>query len=59
MVVVTAIEARHALALPTVRGLHLPDIHHTTTALARLCRDLDISPKEEGLAYGNRSQLTV
>ena len=58
MGVVTAIEVSHALALPTVRGLHLPNLLHTTTAPARLCRDLDISPKEEGLAYGNRSQLT-
>lgn len=51
-------QARHALALPGVRGLHLTDFRHDG-ALSRLCRDLDISPKEERLAYGNRSQLTV
>ncbi len=51
-------QARHALALPGVRGLHLTDFRHDG-ALSRLCRDLDIPLKEERRAHAHRPQLTV
>jgi methylenetetrahydrofolate reductase (NADPH) len=51
-------QARHALSLPGVRGLHLTDFRHDG-ALSRLCRDLDIPLKEERREYAHRPQLTV
>ena len=51
-------QARHALSLPGVRGLHLTDFRHDGS-LSRLCRDLDIPLKEERRAHAYRSQLTV
>ena len=51
-------QARHALSLPGVRGLHLTDFRHDG-ALSRLCRDLDIPLKEERRAHAHRPQLTV
>lgn len=51
-------QARHALSLPGVRGLHLTDFRHDG-ALSRLCRDLEIPTKEERRAYAHRPQLTV
>ncbi len=51
-------QARHALALPGVRGLHVTDFRHDG-ALSRLFRDLDIPPREERSAYAHRPQITV
>jgi len=51
-------QARHALSLPGVRGLHLTDFRHDG-ALSRLCRDLDIPLMEERRAYAHSSELTV
>ena len=51
-------QARHALALPGVRGLHLTDFRRDG-AVTRLCRDLGISSKEERGAYAHRSQVAV
>ena len=47
-------QARHALSLPGVRGLHLTDFRHDGS-LSRLCRDLDIPLKEARRAYAHRS----
>jgi len=46
-------QARHALSLPGVRGLHLTDFRHDG-ALSRLCRDLDIPLKEARRAHAHR-----
>jgi methylenetetrahydrofolate reductase (NADPH) len=51
-------QAREALSLPGVRGLHLTDFRHDG-ALSRLCRDLGIPTKEERAAHAHRSQLAV
>jgi methylenetetrahydrofolate reductase (NADPH) len=51
-------QARQALALPGVRGLHLTDFRHDGS-VSRLCRDLGIPSKEEREAHAHRSQLTV
>ena len=51
-------QARHALSLPGVRGLHLTDFRHDGS-LARLCHDLDISPKEERRSDAHRSHVPV
>ena len=51
-------QAREALALPGVRGLHLTDFRHDG-AVSRLCRDLGISPKDERGAHAHRSELAV
>ena len=51
-------QARQALALPGVRGLHLTDFRHDG-AVTRLCRDLGIPSKEERGAHAHRSQLAV
>ena len=51
-------QARHALSLPGVRGLHLTDFRHDG-AISRLCRDLDIATKHERGANAHRSQLPV
>lgn len=49
-------QARHALSLPGVRGLHLTDFRHDGS-LSRLCRDLDIPPTEERRAHAHQPQL--
>ena len=51
-------QAREALELPGVRGLHLTDFRHDG-ALSRLCRDLGIRSKEERAAHAHGSQLSV
>ena len=51
-------QARGALALPGVRGLHVTDFRRDR-ALSRLCEDLDIPRKEEREANAHRSQLAV
>ena len=51
-------QAREALAIPGVRGLHLTDFRHDGS-LSRLCRDLDIPSKEERGAHAHRSELAV
>jgi methylenetetrahydrofolate reductase (NADPH) len=51
-------QARQALALPGVRGLHLTDFRRDG-AVTRLCRDLGIPSKEERGAYEHRSQVAV
>jgi methylenetetrahydrofolate reductase (NADPH) len=51
-------QARHALALPGVRGLHLTDFRHDG-ALSRLMRDLGIPTKEERHTHAHRAPLAV
>jgi methylenetetrahydrofolate reductase (NADPH) len=51
-------QARHALSLPGVRGLHLTDFRHDGS-LSRLCNDLDIAPKEERRSDAHRSHVPV
>jgi methylenetetrahydrofolate reductase (NADPH) len=51
-------QARQALSLPGVRGLHLTDFRHDG-ALSRLCHDLGISTKEERAAHAHGTQLPV
>jgi methylenetetrahydrofolate reductase (NADPH) len=51
-------QAREALALPGVRGLHLTDFRHDG-AISRLCRDLAIPSKEERDAHAHRSHVAV
>jgi methylenetetrahydrofolate reductase (NADPH) len=51
-------QARHALSLPGVRGLHLTDFRHDG-ALSRLCRDLGIRQRDERGANAHRSELRV
>jgi methylenetetrahydrofolate reductase (NADPH) len=51
-------QARHALALPGVRGLHLTDFRHDG-AVSRLMRDLGIPTKEERHAHAHRAPLAV
>lgn len=51
-------QARHALSLPGVRGIHLTDFRHDG-AVSRLCRDLDIPLTEERRAHAHRPALTV
>jgi methylenetetrahydrofolate reductase (NADPH) len=51
-------QARHALSLSGVRGLHLIDFRHDG-ALSRLCTDLGIPPRTEREAHAHRSPLTV
>jgi methylenetetrahydrofolate reductase (NADPH) len=51
-------QARQALELPGVRGLHLTDFRHDG-AVGRLCRDLGIPNKEEREAHAHRSPVTV
>ncbi len=51
-------QARQALALPGVRGLHLTDFRHDGS-ISRLCQDLGISSKEEREAHAHRAQLPV
>jgi methylenetetrahydrofolate reductase (NADPH) len=51
-------QAREALELPGVRGLHLTDFRHDG-AVSRLCQDLGISSKEERGAHAHGSQLPV
>jgi methylenetetrahydrofolate reductase (NADPH) len=49
-------QARHALSLPGVRGLHLTDFRHDGS-LSRLCHDLGIQPTEERRAHAYQPQL--
>ncbi len=51
-------QAREALELPGVRGLHLTDFRHDGS-ISRLCRDLGLSSKEERRAHAHRSQVEV
>jgi methylenetetrahydrofolate reductase (NADPH) len=50
-------QARHALSLPGVRGLHLTDFRHDG-AVGRLFGDLGIPTREERGAYAHSSELT-
>lgn len=51
-------QARHALSLPGVRGLHLTDFRHDG-AVSRLCRDLGIPTTKERRAHAHRAPLPV
>jgi methylenetetrahydrofolate reductase (NADPH) len=51
-------QAREALAIPGVRGLHLTDFRHDGS-LSRLCQDIGIPSKEERGAHAHRSELAV
>lgn len=51
-------QARYALSLPGVRGLHLTDFRHDG-AISRLCYDLGIAPREERAAHAHRPELAV
>lgn len=51
-------QARHALSLPGVRGLHLTDFRHDGS-ISRLCRDLGFKTNEERGANAHRSELAV
>lgn len=51
-------QARHALELPGVRGLHLTDFRHDGS-ISRLCRDIGLSSKEERGAHAHRSRVKV
>lgn len=51
-------QARDALSIPGVRGLHLTDFRHDGS-LSRLCQDLGIPTKEERRAHAHRAQLAV
>jgi methylenetetrahydrofolate reductase (NADPH) len=50
-------QARHALSLPGVRGLHLTDFRHDGS-LTRLCQDLEI-PTTKERRHAHRSALPV
>jgi methylenetetrahydrofolate reductase (NADPH) len=51
-------QARFALDLPGVRGLHLADFRRDGS-LSRLCTDLGIAPRSEREAHAHRSPITV
>lgn len=51
-------QAREALELPGVRGLHLTDFRHDGS-ISRLCQDLGLASKEERAAHAHRSQVEV
>jgi len=51
-------QARHALSLPGIRGLHLTDFRRDG-ALSRLCADLGLAPREEREAHAHRSAVGV
>jgi methylenetetrahydrofolate reductase (NADPH) len=51
-------QARHALALPGIRGLHLTDFRHDGS-LSRLCRELGIPTSEERRTDAYRTSLPV
>ena len=51
-------QARFALSLPGVRGLHLADFRRDG-ALTRLCSDLGIAPRSEREANAHRSPVGV
>lgn len=51
-------QARFALAIPGVRGIHLTDFRRDGS-LARLCTDLAIPPRSEREAPAHRPALTV
>lgn len=51
-------QARHALALPGVRGLHLVDFRRDG-AISRLCTDLGIPTRDERRVNAHRTPVTV
>lgn len=51
-------QARQALALPGIRGLHLTDFRRDG-AVSRLCRDLDLLSKEEREANAHSTHVGV
>jgi methylenetetrahydrofolate reductase (NADPH) len=51
-------QARFALGIPGVRGIHLTDFRRDGS-LARLCTDLGIPPRSEREADAHRSPVTV
>jgi methylenetetrahydrofolate reductase (NADPH) len=52
-------QARHALALPGVRGLHLTDFRHDGS-VARLCAELGIATRHErDSTHAHRPALPV
>ncbi len=51
-------QARHALSLPGVRGLHLTDFRHDGS-IARLCRDLGIPTLQERQVHAHGAPLPV
>jgi methylenetetrahydrofolate reductase (NADPH) len=51
-------QARHALSLPGVRGLHIIDFRRDG-AVSRLLRDLGIPTKEERRAHAHRAPVPV
>jgi methylenetetrahydrofolate reductase (NADPH) len=51
-------QAREALAIPGVRGLHLTDFRHDG-AVTRLCQELGFARKEEREAHAHGSQVTI
>jgi methylenetetrahydrofolate reductase (NADPH) len=51
-------QARHALSLPGVRGLHIIDFRRDG-AVSRLFRDLGIPSKEERRAHAHRAPVPV
>ena len=51
-------QARHAVSLPGVRGLHLTDFRHDGS-VSRLLRDLGIPTKEERETHAHRAPLAV
>lgn len=51
-------QARHALSLAGVRGIHISDFRHDGS-VARLCHDLGIPTKEERRAHAHNAPLPV
>ena len=51
-------QARFALSLPGVRGLHLADFRRDG-ALGRLCADLGLAPRSERETHADRSPVIV
>jgi methylenetetrahydrofolate reductase (NADH) len=51
-------QARHALSLPRVGGVHLIDFRRDGT-LSRLCTNLGISPRTEREGHAHRTAVTV
>jgi methylenetetrahydrofolate reductase (NADPH) len=51
-------QARDALAVPAIRGIHLTDFRHDG-ALTRLCEDLGLKRKEERGTYAHSAELAV
>jgi len=51
-------QARFALSLPGVRGIHVADFRRDGS-LSRLCTDLGIAPRSEREANAHRSPVSV